>query len=77
MKTAISISDSLFKDADSLAKSMGVTRSRLYSQAVEEFVSIRKGRSVREALDAVYSRDTSGVDAPLAKLQSKAVKEDW
>jgi len=35
MKTAISIEDNLFEEAEAAAKELGLTRSALFSQAVE------------------------------------------
>src|SRR5689334_20092234 len=37
MKTAISIPDRVFTQADRLAKRLGLTRSELYARAVERF----------------------------------------
>jgi hypothetical protein len=41
MKTAISIPDSLFEEADRLAKSRGWSRSELYANAVTAYVNSR------------------------------------
>ena len=38
MKTAISIPDSLFRKAEEAAHRLGLTRSRLFSLAIEEFL---------------------------------------
>jgi metal-responsive CopG/Arc/MetJ family transcriptional regulator len=42
MKTAISLPDRLYKDAEKAAKSMGIPRSQLFAQALEEFITHRK-----------------------------------
>ncbi|MGI0148390.1 MAG: hypothetical protein ACREDF_02500 [Thermoplasmata archaeon] len=39
MKTAISVPDDLFKRADHLAKTQKQTRSRLYSEAIREYLA--------------------------------------
>jgi metal-responsive CopG/Arc/MetJ family transcriptional regulator len=42
MKTAISLPDALYREADRTAKQMGIPRSRLFAQAVEEFLNRHK-----------------------------------
>ena len=53
MKTAISIPDHLFAEADRLARELGQSRSQLYSRAVREYVARHSADSVTRALDAV------------------------
>ena len=57
MKTAISVPDDLFAQADRLAKRSQRTRSDVYSAALREYVA-------RHAPDEV----TAGLDAALAAL---------
>lgn len=78
MKTAISIPDPVFKEADDLAKRLGVSRSELYTKAVLAFVEEHRGEQIIEALNALYSQESSELDAELQKLQIRAVtSEDW
>ena len=53
MKVAVSVPDRVFEEADRVAKRLRVSRSRVYSQALEEFVKKYQQKSVREALDVV------------------------
>jgi metal-responsive CopG/Arc/MetJ family transcriptional regulator len=53
MKTAISIPDDLFADAERLARELKKSRSRLYGDAVREYVARHAAESVTEALDRV------------------------
>jgi predicted transcriptional regulator len=53
MKTAISLPDKLFHDADALAVQLGKSRSQLYREAIEAYVTQRGGDAVTEALNAV------------------------
>lgn len=39
MKTAVSLPDELFRDAERLAKRLGRSRSRLYRDALAEYVA--------------------------------------
>ena len=78
MKTAISLSDELFKAAELLAGRMGVSRSRLYANALEEYINRHQARRVSEQLDAVYGTEASAVDPSIAAAQVKVVKRtDW
>lgn len=78
MKTAISIPDSVFHAAESLAKRLGISRSELFRQAVDAYIETHKTDRVREALDEVYSQEPSGVDEALSQMQSASLpEEDW
>ena len=80
MKTAISIPDSLFEEADRLAKRRGWSRSELYANAVTAYVNSERFSGVREKLDAVYGNDEedSAVDPLLADAQARSLpREKW
>lgn len=53
MKTAISIPDDIFADAERLARALKKSRSQLYSRAIKEFVSRHADDEVTEALDRI------------------------
>jgi metal-responsive CopG/Arc/MetJ family transcriptional regulator len=78
MKTAISIPDSLFEEADRLAKRRGWSRSELYANAVAAYVNSERFSGVREKLDAVYGNDEedSAVDPLLADAQVRSLPRD-
>ena len=77
MKVAISVPDRIFEQAELVAKRLGVSRSRVYTQALEEFVKKQRGKSAREALEAVYAREPSEMDPILSDLQTRALREKW
>jgi metal-responsive CopG/Arc/MetJ family transcriptional regulator len=77
MKVAISIPDAVFKEAEQASKRLRISRSRLYSQAVEEFVKKHRGQSVSEALRAVYRQEPSDLGPVLTDLQARALREKW
>jgi metal-responsive CopG/Arc/MetJ family transcriptional regulator len=56
MKTAISLPDALYEDAEETAKAMGLPRSQLFAKALEEFISHHKSERITEKLDEVYER---------------------
>lgn len=78
MKTAVSIPTQVFRQADVLARRLGVSRSNLYSQAISQFVQAHQKQSIREALDAVYGDDAGHSDPVLRRMQARSLpKESW
>jgi predicted transcriptional regulator len=57
MKTAISIPDDVFADADELARELRQSRSQLYSRAVREYVARHSADSVTAALDSICAEE--------------------
>lgn len=55
MKTAISLPDKLFQEADEFAERAGISRSELYATAVAEYLARRNESVVTARLDAVYA----------------------
>lgn len=74
MKTAVSIPDPLFKAADRASKKLKVSRSKLYAQALEEYLRSRTSMTVREKLDEVYGSEPSRIDPELAEMQRKTLQ---
>jgi len=56
MKTAISLPDKLYQEAERTAQSMGLPRSQLFAKALEEFIEHHKRENVTEKLNQVYSK---------------------
>ena len=78
VKTAISLPDELFHQADALAKQLGVPRSQLYAQALAEYLETHGPAHVTSALDAVYAEVDSTLDPSLAATQATAIdEEEW
>ncbi len=78
MKTAISLSDALFHSADTLARRLGISRSRLFAIAVEEYVAKHRSEKITERLNSVYSSDPSHVEPPLRRAQKRVVsRAEW
>jgi metal-responsive CopG/Arc/MetJ family transcriptional regulator len=78
MKTAISIPDAIFTEAERLAKRRGMSRSELYTRAVKEYISSERFLGVRERLDAIYGKypDDSKLDPVLEEIQSRSLTEE-
>lgn len=78
MKTAISLPDPLFKAADRLAASLGISRSELVQRALRLLLEKHEGADVTAAIDSVCARvgAGAGLDQALARMQSAALPED-
>ena len=75
MKVALSIPDDLFDSAETLSKKLRVSRSRLYSTALAEFLAKHRGRKTTERLNAVYAAEDSRLDPRLRRLQARSLRE--
>ena len=76
MKTAISLSDALFEEADQLAKIQGLSRSELYARAIEEYLDKHRRDAIKQALTDFYSKEDSSLDPVLLKMQVLSLNED-
>jgi len=78
MKTAISIPEPIFEEAEGLAKRLGMSRSELYVTVVAQFVEAHREEAIIAALNEVYAENDSGVDPVLNQLQWLALPhEEW
>ena len=78
MKTAISIPDPVFLEAEAYARRHRLSRSALYTEAVRTFVEDRKPQEITRQLDEVYSKEPGDLDAVLGRMQAVSLpKEDW
>jgi len=77
MKTAISIPDDVFEDAERLARRLGQSRSQLYSRAVRDFVARYEPDHVTESLDAIVA-DVPVRDGFTTRAGRRALERtDW
>ncbi len=81
MKTALSMDDSLLREADRAARSMGLSRSRLFSLAIGEFLGRRRREEMLRRLNEVYADQPQPEEERLlrgikAKVR-RTVKERW
>ena len=79
MRTAVSLPDELFTQAEHEAKRLGVSRSELYARAISAFVLHSHAAAVTERLNQVYADDSSGPDPALLHMQllSLPPAEKW
>ena len=77
MKTAISIPDTVFLEADSVARKLGMSRSQLYATALAEYLARRNTEQISARLDAVYGANDGRLDPALGALAARpAARED-
>lgn len=78
MKTAISLSDELFRAADALAVRLGVSRSELYATAVQEYLAKHRDEDVTAKLNEVYASEPSGLAPALRAAQARSISSsEW
>ncbi len=80
MKTAVYIPDDIYDTAEKVAKKMKLTRSRLYSMAIREYIESYFPENITEKLNSIYDKD--GEDMKLDKRLYAAQldileKEEW
>jgi metal-responsive CopG/Arc/MetJ family transcriptional regulator len=54
VKTAISIQDSLYVRAESLANEMKISRSKLFTLAIEEYLRQHRNQQLLQSLNEAY-----------------------
>jgi len=78
VKTAISIPDQLFREAERTAKRLKIPRSRLYSEAIERYLRESREQDVTERLNAIYKTEDSELAPALQALQFASFpRERW
>jgi metal-responsive CopG/Arc/MetJ family transcriptional regulator len=80
MKTAISIPDPIYEAAEKLAKRLGVSRSQLYSRAINSLIEKHRYSGVTERLDAIYkvNPESGHLEQDIEELQSRSIdKDEW
>ena len=78
MKTAVSVPDELFRQAESAARRLRVSRSQLYATAISEFLDRQQTNAVTERLNEVYSRRPAKLDPALHRAQLRSLdKGSW
>lgn len=78
MKTAVSIPDELFAEAERFARRFGKSRSQLYREALSEYLLRRDPEAVTRAMDDSLSKIDPARDQWLAEAGRQALKRsDW
>ncbi len=78
MKTAISIPDSVYTDAERLAQRLGKSRSQLYSEAVAEYIIRHDTETLTEAMNKVCDTVDAHVDPAFSSVTRRVLEQsEW
>jgi metal-responsive CopG/Arc/MetJ family transcriptional regulator len=78
MKTAISLPDELFEQAERVARQLNMNRSQLYVAALREFLDKRDAESVTARLNEIYGGESSSLDPVVMEMQRLSLpKDEW
>jgi metal-responsive CopG/Arc/MetJ family transcriptional regulator len=78
LKTAISLPDPIFEEAEVLAKKLGISRSELYTEALKVYLRRYNRERILLKLNEVYSKESSDLDTVMATMQLISLpQEDW
>lgn len=78
MKTAISIPDDIFEQAECFARKKKISRSALFTVAVEEYVRHQEATDVTRRLNEVYPRENSSLEPIAENMQAGSLQmETW
>ena len=78
MKTAVSIPDDIFEGAERLARRTNRSRSRLFSDALKEYLARQSPHRVTEAMNTTFAQIGEGQDS-LVSSEARRILErsEW
>jgi len=78
MKTAVSLPDAVFKEAERFARQSHKSRSQLYAEAIAEYLARHLPDAVTEAMNQVCGRLDTERDGFVATAARKTLaSESW
>ncbi|MFP3940349.1 MAG: ribbon-helix-helix domain-containing protein [Thermoanaerobaculia bacterium] len=78
MKTAISLPDDVFEEAEELARRLGKSRSQLYAEAIEEYVARHDVETVTERMDRALEALDGTPDAGFQAAAQRTLRNvEW
>ena len=78
MKTAVSINNNVFERAEKYARNKKMSRSQLYSEAVEEYLDKREREALIAKVNEVCEKVDTSLDPFWKKAQSRILpKDEW
>jgi hypothetical protein len=75
MKTAISLPDTVFYEAEETAHNMGVPRSTLYVNALVEYLQKNNRKNITKRLNEIYTDDYYKEFEPIANAGLESIRE--
>ncbi len=78
MKTAVSLPDKVFEEAERYARRTKKSRSQLYSEAISEYLAHHSPDAVTEQMNNILDRVGEGVDPFVSEASRRALKRtEW
>ena len=78
MKTAVSLPDRVHRDADRLARRLGKSRSRLYSEALQLYLARYDSDAVTDALNVVCDETDTALEPDLRRVSAGVLgRSEW
>jgi metal-responsive CopG/Arc/MetJ family transcriptional regulator len=78
MKTAISIPDKIYRDAERLSRRLKKSRSQVYTEAVTEYIARHDPEAVTEAMNHVCKMVDTRPDPALAAAARRTLEAvEW
>ncbi len=78
MKTAVSLPDDVFEEAERLARRLKKSRSRIYSEAIAEYVVRHDPDAITAKLDEVWGREGAPRDEFVGAAARRILERtDW
>jgi len=78
MKTAISLPDAVFREAERLARRLKKSRSELYREAVTEYVARHEPEAITEAMNRLAAKlDTRLDEFTSAAARRTLERSEW
>ena len=75
MKTAISLPDKVFFEAEAAAQRLGISRSTLYLNALTEYLKENNGKNITQKLNEVYNDDYYKEFEPISDAALESIRE--
>lgn len=75
MKTAISLPDRVFFEAEEAAQNLGISRSTLYLNALSEYLKKNSRKNITQKLNEVYNDDYYKEFEPISNAALESMRE--
>jgi hypothetical protein len=75
MKTAISLPDVVYFQAEETAQNLGISRSALYLNALTEYLKINYRKNITQKLNEVYNDDYYKEFEPISNAALESIRK--
>jgi metal-responsive CopG/Arc/MetJ family transcriptional regulator len=75
MKTAVSLPDRIYYEAEKTAQNLGISRSALYYNALTEYLKKNNRKNITQKLNEVYNDDYDKEFEPIANGALESIRE--